>query len=136
MNKKGIVAAGPAVIFVNVFLLIAAAFNIVATMGLVSGIVFNKKIKQLGWRNLLPRVIIFVLLTLIVIISTRLIAGPTHNPYMAMLWGALSFFIIICLFSLKNIKDNAKQAFMAIFAMTLLFVIISQAAVFVVIKWL
>lgn len=136
MNKRGIVAAGPAVIFVNVFLLIAAAFNIVATMGLVSGIVFNKKIKEMGWRNLLPRVIIFVLLTLLVIILTRIIAGPSYNPYLAMLWGALAFFVMVCLFSLKNIKENAKQAFIAIFAMTLLFVIISQAAVFVVVKWL
>ena len=136
MNKKGIVAAGPAVIFVNIFLLIAAAFNIVATMGLVSGIVFNKKIKELGWRNILPRVIIFVLLTMLIIILTHLIAGPSSNHYVAMLWGTLAFFFIVCLLSLKNIRESAKQAFPVIILMTFLFLAISEAAVFVVITWL
>lgn len=136
MNKKGIVAAGPAVVFVNIFLLIAAAFNIVATMGLVSGIVFNKKIKELGWRTILPRIIIFFLLTMLIIITAHVIAGPASNHYIAMLWGTLAFFVIVCLLSLKNIRENAKQAFPVIILMTFLFLAISEAAVFVVIKWL
>jgi hypothetical protein len=135
MNKKGIIAVGPAVIFVNLFLLVVAAVNVVLTLGLVSGIVFNKKIKTIGWRVLVPRIIVFILLTLFIIIGAHFVFGPTYNHYIAMLWGALAFFVFVCLLSLKNIKENSKEAFTAISVMTLLFILISQITVYVVINW-
>jgi hypothetical protein len=135
MDKKGIAVVGPAVVFVNLFVLIIATINVVFALGLISGIFFNKKIKDMGWRFLLPRIIIFVIVTFSIIIGTHLIVGPTYNHYIAMLFGAIFFLIIISLLSMKNIRESPKDSFMTIAVLTLLFIIISQISVWIVLKW-
>ena len=134
MDKKAIIGVGPALILVNLFALLIASLKVVAALGLVSGIVFNKKIKELGWKFLLPRIFIFLLLTFGIIVGLHLLFGPAANYHIIMLFGALIFLTLTVIFSINSMRKDLKNSLIIITTLTFLFIIISQASVFLAIK--
>ena len=132
--SKGMIGLGPALWFVNLFALLANVATIIVSLGLVSGIAFNKKIKELSLFSLLPRIIVFITLTICIITSVHFIGGATSNHYVGMLFGTLAFAVIITLLSINSIKQDAKSAWITIAILTALFLFISEASVYLTLR--
>ena len=132
--SKGMIGLGPALIFVNFFALLANLAAILVSLGLVSGIAFNKKIKETSLLVLLPRVIVFVTLTIGIIIIVHFIGGPTSNHYIGMILGTLAFAAIVTLLSINSIKQDAKSAWPTIAILTALFLFISEMSVYLTLR--
>jgi hypothetical protein len=132
VNKRGIAVIGPALILVNIFVVLITAFKITAALGLVSGFVFNKKIRELGWSFILPRLIAVITIAILVILGVHYTVGPTANHYVAMLYGTLIFCAIITGLSIKSIKQHPKHAILEIVAVSLIFMAIALLSVYLV----
>jgi len=134
MSRKGIIGIGPALLFVNFFALLASAATIITTLGLVSGIVLNKKIRKIPLSTLVPRIIVFITLTILIITAVHLIGGPTSPHYLGMGVGAVVFFIISTALSINSIKQDAKSAWLSIGILTLLFLFIAETSVYLALR--
>lgn len=129
MNKKGIIAVGPMLVLVNFVVLLFAAIKVLVGTALVLGAAYNKKIRTHGIKAILPRILVFLGITLAIMVAVHFIVGPAGNHVVGMLFGSLVFLIIMIFISLKDFKEDKKSAIKQVLFMTFLFTLTSQLAV-------
>lgn len=132
-SKKAIIITGPGLILVNLFVLLFSVIKVMATFGLVSGIIFNKKIKHVGLSYYLPRVFGVAFLMILVITLIHFIMDSDGNYYLGMIFGMFIFAFLLCIFSYNNIKKEKKLTLITITILSLLFLIIAELAVYITI---
>ena len=130
MNKKGLVVIGPTLLFVNVFALLISGLKMLFAFGLVSGIIFRKKLKsEEKWVFMLK---FFIILVLIVstILLVRILFGGYGNHFVHMFIGAPFFLIILFMLSFKDLKEKTRETIITSLLITLLYITVSELSVF------
>jgi hypothetical protein len=134
MHKKGIIAAGPALFFMPVISLLITSFAVMMGLGLVSGPVFNRRIKEMEKKSLYARILVVSAIMISVIIAVHYIGGPTSNHFAGMLAGAIVFGAAISLLSIRSFRENFSQSLKTILILTLIFLVVSELSVFLAMK--